>query len=199
MHISEDVIRPRWITSSEICMILPAVRGRNVAISKGWFSLATESESEFLLQDGESFAEQFKQKLKLSRQLYKQPFVYTTTWDRQTLLLTVQLASLTASMIQEIFCQESGAESLQLMNIPVLFATYLLQEEPDIAIMLWMSGRLWKPMLIQTKVLFPGNGITFVNEVPSVNPRFTEDIISDLYPHVNLLLAFNVCDKPFSL
>ena len=34
---------------------------------------------EFLLQDGESFAEQFKQKLKLSRQLYKQPFVYTTT------------------------------------------------------------------------------------------------------------------------
>ena len=34
---------------------------------------------EFLLQDGESFAEQFKQKLKLSRQSYKQPFVYTTT------------------------------------------------------------------------------------------------------------------------
>ena len=34
---------------------------------------------DFLLQDGESFAEQFKQKLKLSRQLYKQPFVCTTT------------------------------------------------------------------------------------------------------------------------
>ena len=153
---------------------------------------------EFLLQDGESFAEQFKQKLKLSRQLYKQPFVYTTTWDRQTLLLTVQLASLTASMIQEIFCQESDAESLQLMKIPVLFATYLLREEPDIAIMLWMSGRLWKPMLIQSKVPIPGNWITFVNEVPSMNPRFTEDIISDLYPHVNLLVAFNVCDKPFS-
>ena len=32
-----------------------------------------------------------------------------------------------------------------------------------------------------------------------MNPRFTEDIISDLYPHVNLLVAFNVCDKPFSL
>ena len=54
-------------------------------------------------------------------------------------------------------------------------------------------------MLIQTKVLFPGNGITFVNEVPSMNPRFIEDIISDLYPHVNLVLAFNVCDEPFSL
>ena len=43
---------------------------------------------EFLLQDGESFAEQFKQKLKLSRQLYKQPFVYTTTWDRHCFLLS---------------------------------------------------------------------------------------------------------------
>ena len=53
-------------------------------------------------------------------------------------------------------------------------------------------------MLTQTKVLFPGNGITFVNEVPSVNPRFTEDI-SDLYPHGNLLSAFIVCNKPFSL
>ena len=61
---------------------------------------------------------------------------------RQTLLLTVRLASLTALMIQEIFCQESGTESLQLMKIPVLFVTYLLREEPDMAIMLWMSGRL---------------------------------------------------------
>ena len=61
---------------------------------------------------------------------------------RQTLLLTVRLASLTALMIQEIFCQESGTESLQLMRIPVLFVTYLLREEPDIAIMLWMSARL---------------------------------------------------------
>ena len=61
---------------------------------------------------------------------------------RQTLLLTVRLASLTALMIQEIFCQESGTESLQLMKIPVLFVTYLLRKEPDIAIMLWMSARL---------------------------------------------------------
>ena len=57
------------------------------------------------------------------------------------MLLTAQLALWTLLRVQEIFCQGSGAESLQLMRVPVLFATYLLQEAQDIAIMLWKSER----------------------------------------------------------
>ena len=61
---------------------------------------------------------------------------------RQTLLLTTQLALWTALTAQEIFYQESGAESLQLMKGPVLFVAYPLQEALDIAIMLWAERGL---------------------------------------------------------
>lgn len=61
---------------------------------------------------------------------------------RQTLLLTAQLALWTALTAQEIFYQESGAESLQLMKGPVLFVAYPLQEALDIAIMLWAERGL---------------------------------------------------------
>ena len=59
------------------------------------------------------------------------------------------------------------------MRVPVLFATYLLQEAQDIAIMIWKSERPWKPTLIQSKVQFPGSGITYVAEVLSLYPRIT--------------------------
>ncbi|XP_068739094.1 putative nuclease HARBI1 [Montipora capricornis] len=53
---------------------------------------------------------------------------------RQTLLVTAQLALWTAFMVQEIFYQESGRESLQLMKVLGLFTAYMLQEAQDIAI-----------------------------------------------------------------
>ena len=71
------------------------------------------------------------------RKLYKQLLLCTIISDRQILLLTAQRALWTALMAQEIFYQESGAESLQLMKGPVLFVAYPLQEAQDIAIMLW--------------------------------------------------------------
>ena len=77
-----------------------------------------------LRQDGGSFVEQFKQKLKQCRKLYKQLLLCTIISGRQILLVTAQLALWTALMAQEIFYQESCTESLQLMKGPVLFVAY---------------------------------------------------------------------------
>ena len=55
---------------------------------------------------------------------------------KQILLVTAQPALWTALMVQEIFYQESGAESLQLIKGPVLFVAYPPQGAQDIAIML---------------------------------------------------------------
>ena len=74
-------------------------------------------------------------------------------------------------MAQKILYQESGAESLQLMKGLVLFAAYPPQEAQDIAIMLWKWERPGKLMLTQSKVQFPGNGNTYVEEVPFVHSR----------------------------
>ena len=77
-----------------------------------------------LRQDGGSFVEQFKQKLKQCRKLYKQLLLCTIISGRQILLVTAQLALWTALMAQEIFYQESCTESLQLMKGLVLFVAY---------------------------------------------------------------------------
>ena len=90
-----------------------------------------------LRQDRGSFVEQFKQKLKQCRKLYKQLLFCTIISGRQILLVTAQLALWTALMALEIFYQESGAESLQLMKGPVLFVAYPPQEAQDIITMLW--------------------------------------------------------------
>ena len=90
-----------------------------------------------LRQDRGFFVEQFKQKLKQCRKLYKQLLLCTIISGRQILLVTAQLALWTAWMAQEVFYQESGAESLQLMKGPVLFVAYPPQEAQDIIAMLW--------------------------------------------------------------
>ena len=89
-----------------------------------------------LRQDGGSFVEQFKQKLKQCRKLYKQLLLCTIISGKQILLVTAQPALWTALMVQEVFYQESGAESLQLIKGPVLFVAYPPQGAQDIAIML---------------------------------------------------------------
>ena len=90
-----------------------------------------------LRQDGGFFVEQFKQKLKQCRKLYKQLVLCTIISGKQILLVTGKLALWTALMDQEIFYQESGVESLQLMKSSVLFVAYPPQEAQDIVIMLW--------------------------------------------------------------
>ena len=85
-------------------------------------------------------------------------------------------------MAQEIFYQESGVESLQLMKGPVLFVAYPLQEAQDIAIMLWKWERPWKHLLTRSKVEFPDNGNTYIEEVPSVHSRILlKCTVSDLF------------------
>ena len=83
------------------------------------------------------FRRAIQAKVETVQKLYKQLLLCTIISDRQTLLLTAQLALWTASMAQEILYQESGAESRQLMKGPVLFVAYPLQEAQDIEIMLW--------------------------------------------------------------
>ena len=89
-----------------------------------------------LRQDGGSIVEQFKQKLKQCRKLYMQLLLCKIISGKQILLVTAQPALWTALMVQEIFYQDSGAESLQLIKGPVLFVAYPPQGAQDIAIML---------------------------------------------------------------
>ena len=79
---------PFYLVGDEIFALKPWLLqpypGKNIKEEESIFNYRLSRarrviENCFGILDGESFAEQFKQKLKLSRQLYKQPFVYTTT------------------------------------------------------------------------------------------------------------------------